>query len=465
MTTVAIDNIPAEQRTKSANPMRIVYAISLGFTLIFMVLNDYWLSGLGLGLCLFLFLRFIYQMGRTVPVLELTMLMAGLQWILGAFWSYRLDFEHFKYYMYVDEPEYMDIVVPGTFAFIIGTLSFYPKYSFQVVNESLKKLVVDHPKIAYYLIAVGVISPFIENYAPAALGFVFYLMANLKYIGVALVLFKENNRRKWRIFYVVMALTLLASLRNGMFHDLLLWSALMFSFVALKVNMGFFPKLSLVLGGLFFAFLLQGIKSQYRDYIASGVTSSGSRVEVFYDLMTNELDHFDDLFTESYLGVINVRLNQGWIISAIIDNVPAAEPFAKGETIEEAVYASIVPRIFDPGKEIAGGRENFERFTGLYLGAHTSMGTSILGEAYANYGKEGSWLFMFLWGVALSLVYRYLIKYGNGHPIIHLFLPLIFLQVIKAETELVVVLNHLVKSMILVFVMLWFVRKYLKWEV
>ena len=162
---------------------------------------------------------------------------------------------------------------------------------------------------------------------------------------------------------------------------------------------------------------------------------------------------------------MNVRLNQGWIISAIIRNVPLREPYADGETIVEAFRASLIPRFLDPAKKMAGGQENFERFTGLPLAENTSMGTSIIGEAYANFGKQGMWIFMFLWGLFMSWGYGRLIKYGNVHPIIHVFIPLIFLQVIKAETETYVVLNAFVKAIILVFLFLWGARRFLKWRV
>jgi hypothetical protein len=46
----------------------------------------------------------------------------------------------------------------------------------------------------------------------------------------------------------------------------------------------------------------------------------------------------------------------------------------------------------------------------------------------------------------------------------YVFLPLIFLQVVKAETELYVVLNHFLKSLILVFGLLWVFKKYFGWK-
>jgi hypothetical protein len=196
-----------------------------------------------------------------------------------------------------------------------------------------------------------------------------------------------------------------------------------------------------------------------------GLLADQSPTEVFMTLIEDRVQNLEKMFTDDeYMAEMNTRLNQGWIISAIIDNVPQNEPYANGETIVEALSASFVPRFLAPEKKIAGGRENFERFTGLPLGQNTSMGTSVIGEAYANFGAFGSWVFMFFWGLFLAGIFNLLVRYGKKEPLIYVFLPLIFLQVVKAETELYVVLNHFLKSIVLVFVLLWFFKRYLRWK-
>ena len=60
---------------------------------------------------------------------------------------------------------------------------------------------------------------------------------------------------------------------------------------------------------------------------------------------------------ENQFGNIVVRINQGWIIAKVMDNVPSREPYANGETVKNAIIASIFPRFVDPDKAIAGGHE------------------------------------------------------------------------------------------------------------
>jgi hypothetical protein len=92
------------------------------------------------------------------------------------------------------------------------------------------------------------------------------------------------------------------------------------------------------------------------------------------------------------------------------------------------------------------------------------MGISIIGEAYGNFKVMGGILFMGIWGFLLAKIWIFLLKKCLKTPLLLAFLPLIFLQVIKAETELVVVLNHLVKSSIVVFGFFWATQKFLNWN-
>ncbi len=418
------------------------------------------LTGLGLGLFAYLFILYIRNLGKTLPILELLLIMAAAQWILGAFLSYRLDFEHWKYFMHVPENQYMLLAVPGMMAFLFGLLFFKTKLPFENLYAGLKKLSNEQPKLGLYFIISGLMAPYLQGFLPVSLGFFFYMFSNLKFLGAALLLLRDNYPSKIRWMTLVMSLTLLDAIKRGMFHDLILWSALLVSFVSLEFQWGYRRKIGLIIVGIVFALLLQGIKGEYRGQLGEKF-SVVDRVSLFHELVSREFLSFGDLLEESYLGLLNVRLNQGWIISAIIEHVPNEEAFANGETIYQALYASAVPRFLDPDKKIAGGRVNFTRFTGFYINKGTSMGTSILGEAYANFGQVGAWIFMFGWGAFLSFIFSRLLNYSLKYPLMLVFIPLIFLQVIKAETELVVVLNHLIKSLVFVFMTFWFLRKVL----
>ncbi|NJK95537.1 MAG: hypothetical protein HC905_12120 [Bacteroidales bacterium] len=160
-----------------------------------------------------------------------------------------------------------------------------------------------------------------------------------------------------------------------------------------------------------------------------------------------------------------VRLNQGWIISRIMYYIPAEAPFADGETVNDALSATLLPRFLNPEKTVVGGKEYFERFTGFTLLSSTSMGASLLGEGYANYGYYGAIIFMFFIGIFFRLALNIIYRIADKYPTLILWLPLIFLQVVKAESDLIRVLNHLVKASLLVFLIYWFCYKVMRWRI
>ena len=253
-----------------------------------------------------------------------------------------------------------------------------------------------------------------------------------------------------------MSLTALASIASGMFHDLLLWAMLTFTFVARELKLSLGPKITIALLAMFLAMTIQSVKHEYRSLLKNGY--AGNKVSLFMGLATQQWSN-GSIITPAADEDMNARLNQGWIISAVMKNVPNREPFAGGATISEGITASLLPRFLAPNKKKAGGRENFSKFTGLPLAENTSMGISLAGEGYANYGRWGGVLFMFCWGIFIGWFWKKLSHWSNIYPTLLIWSPILFLQVIKAETEFVVVLNHLVKASVLVFGLLWFIKR------
>ncbi|MFN9036730.1 MAG: hypothetical protein ACK5YO_10575, partial [Planctomyces sp.] len=101
-----------------------------------------------------------------------------------------------------------------------------------------------------------------------------------------------------------------------------------------------------------------------------------------------------------------------------------------------------------PDKKTAGGRENFRRFTGLEIADSTSMGISPLGEAYANFGSMGGIVLMAGFGGLFAASYAVAMRFTVTRPSFFFWMPVIFYQAIKAETEFAVVLNQLTKGAI-----------------
>lgn len=134
--------------------------------------------------------------------------------------------------------------------------------------------------------------------------------------------------------------------------------------------------------------------------------------------------------------------------------VPKHQNYLGGETIMNALSGTLLPRFLFPNKvKGSDSRDVFEKVTGFTLLDNTSMGLSVVGEFYVNYGVKGAWAGLFIYGMFISLALRLLSSYFKFSPFVVLWFVLIFFQVIKAETYFLKVMNHFVKaSMFTVFV-------------
>ena len=90
------------------------------------------------------------------------------------------------------------------------------------------------------------------------------------------------------------------------------------------------------------------------------------------------------------------------------------------------------------------------------------MNLSVIGEVYGNYGSLGGIFFMFLLGCFYNLIIIYVIKLSVKNPTLILWLPLLFFQVVKAETDFAIVITHLFKCSIVIWFVFYFSRVVLK---
>jgi hypothetical protein len=202
-------------------------------------------------------------------------------------------------------------------------------------------------------------------------------------------------------------------------------------------------------------FSIQAVKEDYRAKVWKG--EEASFAEHIIDFWTGE----EPISGDAVMSNVIARLNQGWIISSVMNTVPKSVDYANGETIVDAFYGAFVPRFLAPDKAKAGGQVNFRRFTGLDIADSTSMAISPLGESYANFGPQGGVALIFGFGMIFSLLFSFCLRYVVKHPAFLFWIPLIFYQAIKAETEFATVLNQLSKGAVLAFGLYWFITTHM----
>jgi hypothetical protein len=392
------------------------------------------------------------KINRGLPLLELGNIIAVLQWLVGPALSYFLGMDHYRYKMYVDETVFFSYALPATCGFSAAILGLG-----YFANQ--RPLIGNQDKLFYfslgiYLLIIAFAAEIVAERAPVALQFFFHLLSQLRYVATLYFLF-SSSPYKYPAAVISLSSLFIRSSSSGMFHDLLLWAALVFCIwfpAALWLHRR--KAIIFVIAGLAI-FAIQVIKQDYRERIAKG--EAPSLVLMAFDYISPSGKAWD----QDVLSLALVRLNQGWIISAVMSNVPRFEPYAGGSTVFDATVATVVPRFLLPNKAKAGGKENFRRFTGLPIGEGTSMSICVLGEAYANFGDTGGIAFMVLFGAIYAIYYKKVLDFALKHPDFLFWIPLIFYQAIKAETDLVVITNQIIKGSIIAFGGYLAVHKYL----
>lgn len=396
--------------------------------------------------------EFVRRVDQGMPLMQIGALLACLQWLVGPMISFLSSSHHDRYFMYVPEDYYFSYALPGTAAYVLGLLGAGVSIRQRPALHRLDRSQFVSVGIALNLVAFG--AEFSAKFLPGGLAFFFHLLSQMRYVG-ALYFMLSDHRWKWHLVALSCVQLFWDSAESGMFHDLILWSTLLFTFWFAMQRRDAIRKVLIVILALISVTVVQLVKQSMREKQRLGqpATFSGELIGL--------VAGHSSAYSESALTLATARLNQGWIISAIMANVPRFEPYCDGETVQEAVVSAVVPRVVAGEKKKAGGQENFRRFTGLPLEDSTSMGISPLGEAFANFGSGGGILFMAVMGVTLSTSFLLLSRRILKHPTFLFWIPLVYYQAIKAETELVVVFNQITKGAIVALGGYWICAHYL----
>lgn len=398
-----------------------------------------------LGVVLYEFQK---RLDQGLPLMQVAALLGVLQWTVGPMLSFATGLVEGRYAMYVDESSYFGFALPGTSFYVVGLLA---------VGSSVRQREMlwftrgdQFVAIGLVLNAVALVARLAEPVVSGGLSFAVHLLAQLGYVGAIYFLF---SRSPYRWLFVCAALLPLfrISAQSAMFHDVIIWSGLVFCYWFGQRRHELLAKLGLLVVTALVVFTIQAIKHEYRAKVWQG--EQASLVEQVVGFWSSS----ESVTRSEVLSNVIVRMNQGWIVSAVMARVPAEEPYAAGGTLADAVVAALVPRMLVEDKAMSGGKVNFRRFTGLSLEESTSMAISPLGEAYANFGREGGIALMFGYGLAFAGFYAGCLRWTVRYPTFLFWLPLIFYQAIKAETEFVTVLNFLTKGSLVAFLLHWVV--------
>ena len=426
---------------------------------------------LSIGLFVYFLLDFIDSIGKSYNILDIPILLALFQCMLMPMVVYHVYNDDaliiaLRYDMGVSAKTYYGFMFPAIVAMIIG-MKFPPLFQgsyqqkFLLAIPSVKHYLVGKGNLGVLLIIIGAVTTVMRAFVGGPLAYVSYLFSFLLYVGILYTIFSDHKQRTWYLIGGGVFIFFQA-LRAGMFGELVYIMLLGFLLIMLGRRIGSGRKIGLALGGFVFILLLQNVKADYRKltWRAESVNTQGY-AGAFFSLITDRLAEPGRFFDLDLMFPTVNRFNQGMIVAKVLDHVPQRAPFAEGETIFKSLAASFVPRLLWPDKPESGGQANMLRFTG-YLIEGYSMNISPMGEAYGNYGVEGGIFFMLFYGLFFSLLIMLLMRFVTKTPTLILWFPILFLNSIQIETDILMCLNSLIKNSLFVGFCYWAFPRFLR---
>jgi hypothetical protein len=423
----------------------------------------------GLSICcfLFFFLSFLYDLGKKVVILDLTILMACLTCLLMPVIFYHVYTKDnalariWIKYMSISSDDYFSFALPGTLALALGIKFPLIKLKYDhtpgAYLANVRAYLTRHPNLGLYLVGIGLGAGMLAFLTPTGLHEVFFLMAHLIFVGVFYVIYSPNKRKRYIVPGVIL-LMFVESAATGMFGELVFILACSMILVMMGKVISFPRKLLFAVSGIFVIILIQSVKGEYRTKAWHG--EGGSDPLYLAELFGDRITDPSTIFDRKISFVMAVRFNQGWLVAETMRLVPSKFTFGNGEPLLEAVEASVIPRFIWPDKPEAGGKANLKRFWGFNLvGFSTNIGT--LGEAYANFDRIGGIIYLFFYGLFFNLGLSLILRRAEKWPTLILWVPFLFFTAISVETDLLSTMGALVKSAIFTYVVFAFFNRIL----
>lgn len=411
---------------------------------------------IGIFLFAFVLLRFVFKSGLELTIKEIILFILILQYFVAPSVVYNKfdnDVGDFGYEMKIAKEEYFSFLIGVVLAMYIGL--FFPIFKSKTNTIDLfkkLKLLHDNFNIGLILLIIGFSSHIIVSFLPASLAFLGLFLTNLKYVGMFYIYYSEN-KQKFIYVFIVLVYLILNIVSGGVFIDLFIWGLFIVTYFIINKGINVIMKFAVILLGAFSALLVQSIKADYRNIIWHGDNTEEIQEEqVFIDLTSAKLQNASAIFEDDNLKGFFSRINQGWILSNVLEHVPKNEDFANGDLFLRELKGIVLPRVLAPDKVTASGKdvkEKFMKYTGRILLGNTTMNVGLIADGYINFGKVGCWIYMFFLGLFINYFIYKIFELTNKYPTLILWLPVLFFYVLRAGNDFYMIMNYLVKSTML----------------
>ena len=302
-----------------------------------------------------------------------------------------------------------------------------------------------HAKTGITIVVTGVLSFFFIGLVPEELRFVVTLFFFSAFAGILYIYYSPPMPSK-NILLILFTLFILGlAIQSGVFTVVVFMGITLFSFLFLGKSYALWKKLLVFVIGCFVLFMVQNVKTSYRD-----ITWRGKEVDnkstLFMDVAFDKLSNIDKLINTDGFFPVYMRTNQGYNIAVVMRRIPANQDFDNGNHLFLAAASALVPRLIWPDKPLAGGKESMKYYTG-YIIEGWSTNVSPLGEAYGSFGPVWGIFYMFVLGIFIRWVYKRVFVIAQNLPLLVLWIPVLFYQItFSMETDSLQIFNSLLKG-------------------
>lgn len=391
--------------------------------------------------------RLIKRIGKGFPIFELTIVLYLLQYVISAHLEYRWNQENT---MAVAESDYLLFAFLAVLFFSFGLLSV--KNNFDVKQFYIPSSLAS--KLGRVLVVIGFIGDVGMILLPDSVHSILNFFTLFKTIGVYALIFSDKNSDK--VIITVFAVQIaLSAILNALLIEFIVFAIFLAMFYTIKHTISSPIKYGFIVASTIFITVYQGVKAEYRNFVWENEVSFSEKVALLGSLITfesfTEASSTDLQKNESLLQTIH-RLNQGWQTSKVIDQVPRVVPFQNGKEFVNDILSSFLPRFLWADKRIVNDYQRFNYFTGYSLNSRTAMTIGVIGDFYINFGKVGTCIMMFIFGLLIAKLSKWFYRqFIFTNPINLIWIPFIFSYLIRPGNEFYMVVNHLFKSLLVLF--------------
>jgi hypothetical protein len=356
--------------------------------------------------------------------------------------------------MAVPSTEYLQYALPATVALWLGLhLPVSRRLSKTWAVPEVEHLSKPVRHTLDGIIIVGLlVDMFVPEVASVQWAFLVYLVSSFRFVGALGWMVTRTPGWPWRVAIVLIHLMAVES-TGGLFYLVVHWGGYFLLVYAFMKRWRWQMAVALVVGMMGLS-LLQSVKPTFRTSLTekqvSGPTESITRLT---GLLWDKLKTGEIVDTDTDINDSLVRFNQGWIIARVMTRVPVQEPYARGQTLYDAVVFSIIPRFLFPEKKEGASRSLFMQYTGIELGGGTRMGLGIVGEFYANFGLRGGVIATFLYGCLIGFVFLQFADRAQKNPLWWAVASTVLLPSVEPGFNVEDILNHVTKAAVVLLVM------------